>query len=437
MLHEELTRLQGASWYEALHLLPDANKAQIRAAFLRDTKRFHPNRFARRNRQIARLANEVFLLIKGAYYGLSGTGRGGARGRMATSNPIDPAARTRSSQAGMRPPSSRVPPPSPAAASNVRPSQPRSPGSRSGMRVPPRRAGSRSDLQAPGSRTSRAPSGRGTGSSPTISGRATGPQPMIRGPGSQSGIRTPPRGPSSQPRIRRPGSQSETRGPGSQSGMRVPPRGPGSQSGMRVPPRGSGSQPGMRATPTGAETRRRPSSESGLRAPESRDTSGRYSSSAPSVNRRAPTNSDVRMDSGRQPGRGRTATTKHPARSAPRAATARPGQGGKVRRPPSPRIHDPEEIAVAEGLVRALQLGESGQWNEAMALLQKLFKSHPNDRRIQAYAHFIRGREYEQVGNIAKARNEYQRALAVDPSLDAAHRAMNGLRARTNPPQDH
>ena len=68
-----------------------------------------------------------------------------------------------------------------------------------------------------------------------------------------------------------------------------------------------------------------------------------------------------------------------------------------------------------------------------MKVLQGLFQSNPRDGRIQAYAHFIRGREYESVGNLDNARTEYERVLGIDPTLEAAQRALNHLNARRPP----
>jgi tetratricopeptide (TPR) repeat protein len=77
----------------------------VRAAFLEVTKQFHPSRFARRDRDIVRQANEVFLRLKAAYDQLrseEGLGRarqrhsegsGQVRARAATV-PASPRART-------------------------------------------------------------------------------------------------------------------------------------------------------------------------------------------------------------------------------------------------------------------------------------------------------------------------------------------------------
>lgn len=71
MLQKELARLDGADPFACLGLPRTAKDADVRAAFLEATKTFHPNRFARRDEAIRRLANEVFLAINKAHSRLS------------------------------------------------------------------------------------------------------------------------------------------------------------------------------------------------------------------------------------------------------------------------------------------------------------------------------------------------------------------------------
>ncbi|HUH05014.1 MAG TPA: hypothetical protein VML75_23615, partial [Kofleriaceae bacterium] len=57
LLDAELTRLRHADPFQALGLAYDADQATIRRTFLTATKVFHPNRFARRDREVLRVAN--------------------------------------------------------------------------------------------------------------------------------------------------------------------------------------------------------------------------------------------------------------------------------------------------------------------------------------------------------------------------------------------
>ena len=70
-LRTDLDRLENADAFQTLGLDYRAERAEIRAAFLAMTKEYHPNRFARRERDVVRLANEVFLRIKKAYNDLA------------------------------------------------------------------------------------------------------------------------------------------------------------------------------------------------------------------------------------------------------------------------------------------------------------------------------------------------------------------------------
>jgi tetratricopeptide (TPR) repeat protein len=66
-LKGELDRMRAASPAAVLKLSQDAGATTTRAAFLAMVKEFHPHRFARESREAQHLANEIFLLVKGAY----------------------------------------------------------------------------------------------------------------------------------------------------------------------------------------------------------------------------------------------------------------------------------------------------------------------------------------------------------------------------------
>jgi len=66
-LERELARLKEGDPVAALGLGADAGAQEIRARYLALVKRYHPTRYARRPREVVRLANEIFLRIKMAY----------------------------------------------------------------------------------------------------------------------------------------------------------------------------------------------------------------------------------------------------------------------------------------------------------------------------------------------------------------------------------
>lgn len=70
-LTSELARVEDGDPHDVFSLAPDARADQIRAAYLAATKVYHPNRFARRNQTIRRLANELFLIINRSYQQLT------------------------------------------------------------------------------------------------------------------------------------------------------------------------------------------------------------------------------------------------------------------------------------------------------------------------------------------------------------------------------
>jgi hypothetical protein len=66
-LESELDRLNRADPFAILRVSFEADDMAVRRAFLTVTKRYHPNRFARRHQDIRRLANEVFLRFNRAH----------------------------------------------------------------------------------------------------------------------------------------------------------------------------------------------------------------------------------------------------------------------------------------------------------------------------------------------------------------------------------
>jgi tetratricopeptide (TPR) repeat protein len=66
-LEDELARLSRADAFAALGISAGLSAREVRARFLDLVKRYHPTRYARRSREVVRLANEVFLKLKAAY----------------------------------------------------------------------------------------------------------------------------------------------------------------------------------------------------------------------------------------------------------------------------------------------------------------------------------------------------------------------------------
>src|SRR5687768_6425376 len=66
LLGDRLERL-GRGPHDALGISYSATQADVRSAFLKLTKQFHPARFARMSSELQKLANEVFLGLRGAH----------------------------------------------------------------------------------------------------------------------------------------------------------------------------------------------------------------------------------------------------------------------------------------------------------------------------------------------------------------------------------
>jgi len=74
------TRL-AAGPYAVLAVAPNATASEARSAFLELTKLYHPARFGRMSTELQRLANEVFLGIRGAHEALAKTSGWSLRGQ--------------------------------------------------------------------------------------------------------------------------------------------------------------------------------------------------------------------------------------------------------------------------------------------------------------------------------------------------------------------
>lgn len=72
VLERELARLKAGDPSAVLGVASGAGSQELRARYLELVKRYHPTRYARRPRDVVRLANEVFVRIKAAYEQASG-----------------------------------------------------------------------------------------------------------------------------------------------------------------------------------------------------------------------------------------------------------------------------------------------------------------------------------------------------------------------------
>jgi hypothetical protein len=69
------------------------------------------------------------------------------------------------------------------------------------------------------------------------------------------------------------------------------------------------------------------------------------------------------------------------------------------------------------------------QWPEAKQVLQLLTSREPGDHRHVAWLSYVRAREAIEAGNLEEGRRELQRALAAEPTLEAAKVALAEINA--------
>ncbi|MCA9678980.1 MAG: tetratricopeptide repeat protein, partial [Myxococcales bacterium] len=66
-------------------------------------------------------------------------------------------------------------------------------------------------------------------------------------------------------------------------------------------------------------------------------------------------------------------------------------------------------------------------WVDARQAFHELAVSAPGEKSYRAMMHYARGREAQEAGRLDEARAELQRAIALDPDLAVAKRALDDL----------
>jgi len=109
--------------------------------------------------------------------------------------------------------------------------------------------------------------------------------------------------------------------------------------------------------------------------------------------------------------------------------TASPPPGAAPSRPSGVRAVTPASTpsAADDNFEQALDLLRRKLWNDARQAFHKLAVAAPHDKRYRSHMHYARGREAADAGRYDEARAELQRALALEPELQAAKRALEDL----------
>lgn len=88
-------------------------------------------------------------------------------------------------------------------------------------------------------------------------------------------------------------------------------------------------------------------------------------------------------------------------------------------------------VTAAQELERyATRLLQLQRWPEARSALHQLAVTSPHDPQIRARLAYARGQEAHLDGDLPRARQEWTRALLLDPTLTAAHDALVRTRPR-------
>jgi len=372
--------------HAALSIAETASAEEVRAAFLQLTKQFHPARFGRYAPDVLKMANEVFLGIKGAHDQL--TKLLGSTGRPA--------------------PRSSQPPPTGGTGGTVR-----------GTGLVPKPGfgrGTTDPLNRGTDRGGTEPLNRGTerGADPLNRGTERGTDPLNRGSDLIRGTTRPsspamptppagsPRAPSppgrpatpqaTQPMPARPGTPQATQPmparPGTPQATQPMSRAPTPAIGVPIqrpstPPADGGKRP----TPIGGvPTQPRPTSPAGAVRPITPST--QRTPSPPVV-----TPPTIRYG----------AQSSSSSGSLPKQST--------------------EEVE----LQHAMSLLSSKDWTAARLAFHTLAAKIPQSRQYRALLCYARGRETQATGRPDDAAMEFQRALQLDPDLELAKVALREL----------
>jgi curved DNA-binding protein CbpA len=428
-LERELGRLRTARPQVALGVDGAASAAAIRAAFLALTKTYHPNRFARREREIKRLANEVYLRVKDAYADLAQEAPDAARGSPRVKLP-SAAASVESAETGSEP----VAPSGGEARSRAQTSTtPRA--STTPEQILRAAARSRSRrIALPRRRATTRGRARSVDGLDSTSGvdevEAGGRASADPGAASVFGTRTP--------------EAARSRG----VGYRTPPTGTRYDAQRSTPPTGTRYDAQRSTPPTGTRYdagTRRPATPSPTQAQSSEDARAARSLRMSSELIQAAARSRASRESGPPFG-----SSSEPKRVPQRSIHPTPVAGTRIptppptrpptpppTRPPTPPPTQPSTRAAAvtpasgadDLAQRARLLCQYGRWGDAARAFQALHAANPANASYAVQFHHASGRALHAAGDEAGARAEFERALRLDPSFIAAREALASLPA--------
>ncbi len=195
--------------------------------------------------------------------------------------------------------------------------------------------------------------------------------------------------------------------PASAAGTTPPP------AGTTPPPlRGAGARPGSTPPATGAAPPHAPTAQARATSQAAASATARPLTPPPAPVRSATVAPPAPARPAMAAPATRAVTSAPPARAASSPPATRAATSGPAG--------DPALEAAHDLLRRRL-------WSDARQAFHQLAIAAPGDKRLRAYMHYARGREASEAGRGDEARAELQRALALDPELTAAKRALDDL----------
>ncbi len=90
-------------------------------------------------------------------------------------------------------------------------------------------------------------------------------------------------------------------------------------------------------------------------------------------------------------------------------------------------------VDAEEALVAHLQtLMQLQKWPEAKTVARELATQHPRNQHYRALLALVRGNEAAQANEPKRAREEFRRAITLDPKLEEARTALASRRIRAS-----
>lgn len=119
-----------------------------------------------------------------------------------------------------------------------------------------------------------------------------------------------------------------------------------------------------------------------------------------------------------------------PVAATPKAATTtgQPPAGASKPAAPVAKAAPPKSAEEVKFDSAKLAINQQ-RWTDADALLGELAVAQPMEKKFRVFRHFVRGRQAQEENRIADARQEYERALALDATFASARIALGHLPA--------